>query len=98
MEPTYKKYLFIYYSDFAHIIDSVRSVYPITDPETNETDEEFSIFSRNWIHNKAWNEIIAELQSKELECAELKDFIDRFCFWVAESQIDSDEIMVDSTI
>ena len=52
----------------------------------------------NRIHNKAWSEIVAKLQSKECESAELKNFIEDFCFWITENQKDSDEIMVEGTL
>ena len=93
-----EKHLFIYYSDFEYIIDSIRSVYPLTSPDTNETEDEFDVCGMNWIHNKAWNKIINNLQSKKYESVELKNFVNDFCLWITESQKDSDEIMVQGTL
>ena len=93
-----EKHLFIYYSDFEYILDSVKSVYPITSPDTNKTEEDFDVCGMNWIHNKAWDKIISNLQSKEYESVELKNFVDDFCLWITESQNDSDEIVVQGTL
>ena len=90
--------LFIYFSDFEYIIESVKSVYPLTDPDTGEVSEAFDITGMNWIHNEAWNIIIKDLQSKTYENCELKNFIDSFCSWILEEQKNSDEIMIEGTI
>jgi len=92
------KHLFIYYSDFEYIIDSIKNVYPLTSPDTNETEEAFVVYGMNWIHNKAWSKIINDLQSKSYENIALNNFIDDFCSWVTENQKDSDEIMVQGTL
>jgi hypothetical protein len=48
-------HIFIYFSDFEYLIDSVKSVYPLTDPETNKIDEVFDVCGMNCIHSKAWD-------------------------------------------
>jgi hypothetical protein len=92
------KHLFIHYSDFEHIIAAIKSIYPVTRPDTNDTEEEFDVCGMNWIHNQAWSEITSKLQSDVYEDAELKRFVDDFCAWIAENQIGSDEIMVQGTL
>ena len=93
-----EKHLFIYYSDFEYIIDSIRIVYPITSPETNEVDNAFDVCGMNWIHNKAWDEIVSNLQSKTYGNVKLKTFVDDFCLWITENQKDSDETMIQGTL
>jgi len=96
--PHHDKCLFIYFSNFEYIIDSIKKCYPIIYPDTNEVGEKFDVCSMNWIHNKAWNEIISDLQSKSYEDVELKNFVNDFCSWIIENQKDSDEIDVWGTL
>ena len=97
-EISSENHLFIYYSDFEYIIPSIKKAYPLISPDTNEIDEEFDVCGTNWIHNKAWDEIIKDLRSKEYECPELKKFVNDFCLWVIEGQGMSDEIVIQGTL
>ena len=91
-------HLFIYSSDFEYIVESVKSIYPFMDPETEERQEFFDVCGMNCIPAAEWNKILITLREKEYKDIYLKKFIDKFCNWVQDKKGNSDEIMIWGTL
>ena len=91
-------HIFISSSDFEYIIESVKSIYPFTDPETEEIQEYFDVCGMNCIPVMEWNKILNNLQKKAYKDTELKRFIDKFSTLIQNRIKESEEIMIWGTL
>ena len=91
-------HIFIYSSDFEHITESVKSIYPFADPETKEIQEFFDACGMNCIPAVEWSKILIDLYKKEYKDIYLQRFIENFCNWIMDKKSDSDEIMIWGTL
>lgn len=91
------RHLFIHFSDFEYLLDPIRSVFPLKDPETGEI-REFDPCGMNWISKGAWEKIIPGIKAVPCKDASLQEFVNHFCKWISDHLEWADEIMVEGTL
>lgn len=91
------RHLFIHSSDFEYLLDPIKSVFLLEDPETGEI-REFNPCRMNWISKGAWEKIIPRIKAVPHRDASLQEFVNQFCKWISDHLEWADEIMVEGTL
>ena len=90
--------VFISADDFDYIYDIVNSIFPITDPETQEKSYSIYPCGDNRISKKAWETIIDKLETKHFEEQKVDKFVKDVICWVKEKLENADEIVLDGNL
>ncbi|MEK5320972.1 hypothetical protein NSS94_17175 [Paenibacillus sp. FSL L8-0644] len=93
-EPKLGEMIFIYADDFDIVLSVLKSKYPLVDPDTGETYEDFDACWDNPIQASVWHEILTELDAWPAKEPELRIFIDSFTAWVRAHLKQADGIIV----
>lgn len=88
------KSLFIQSKDFEYVIDTFKSVFPLTDSETGEIQESFDIVSNNFFDNKTSGIIVDRMARIKTKDPNVESFLRDLIKWFNIQLRYADDIVV----
>lgn len=88
------KSLFIQTKDFEHVIDAFKSVFPLTNSDTGETQNCFDIVSDNFFDNKTARIIVERIAKIKTKDPNVETFLRDLIKWFNTQLRYADEIVV----